>query len=132
MKARYTLHVDEGYIESEFEGAVTLVEIGLHIQQVWADPAWNPAFSGIMDFSRASVELSDDEIKSLMKSMVRDPRCSFAKWAIVVSTADDFKVFRKADGAMEQPSTLRIFFSRAEAIRWLLQPQARKPKDKPE
>jgi len=132
MNARYVLHPDAGYIESTFEGTVTLVEMGLHIQQVWADPAWNPGFSGIMDFSRARIELSDDEIRSLTKSMTRDPRCSFARWAIVVSTADDFKVFRKADDMIGQESTLRIFFNRAEAERWLLQPPSRKPKEKPE
>jgi hypothetical protein len=123
MNARYVLHPDEGYLESTFEGSVTLVELGLHIQQVWADPGWNPTFNGILDFSRASVDLSDEELRTLMKAMLRDPRCSLARFAFVVATADDFKVFRKVDILSEEQSTIRIFFSRVEAERWLLQPQ---------
>jgi hypothetical protein len=131
MNAHYVLHPDQGYLESTFEGSVTLVEIGLHIQQVWADPGWNPAFNGFLDFSRASVDLSDDDLRSLLKAMLRDPRCSLARFAIVVATADDFRVFRKVDVLSEEQSTIRIFFNKTEAERWLLQPQKERRDQKP-
>ena len=130
MKSSYVLHPDKGYLASTFEGTVTLVELGLHIQQVWADPAWNPTFNGILDFSRATIDLSDDDLRSLTKSMLADSRCSLARFAFVVSNADDFRIFRKVDALTEELSTMRIFFNRAEAERWLLQPIA--PKKKPD
>jgi hypothetical protein len=123
MKPTYAIHSDQGYVESAFEGPITLVDMGLHIQDMWADPRWNPTLNGIMDFSRARLELSDDDLKTLTKSMLRDPRCSLARFAMVVSTAEDFAVLRKVDVLSDGQSTLRIFFSRKEAAQWLLQPQ---------
>lgn len=122
MKSRYTLHVEQGYVESVFEGPVTLVEMGLHVQEVWGDPAWKPTFNGLLDFSRASVDMTDDDMRALMKSMLRDPRCSLARFAFVVATAEEFAMIRKFDILTEALSTIRIFFNRSEALQWLLHP----------
>jgi hypothetical protein len=123
MKARYVIHAPEGYIDSVFEGNVTLLDLGSYVQRVWADPGWNPEFSGLMDFSAATIDLSDAEIGILMKSMTNDPRCSFARWAFVVSTAADFGRLRKMDAHVDRESILRIFFSRSDAEKWLLSPR---------
>jgi hypothetical protein len=66
--------------------------------------------------------MTDDELRMLMKSMLRDARCSLARWAIVVTTAETFAWLRKVDVLSEQQSTLRFFFSRGDAEKWLLQP----------
>jgi hypothetical protein len=125
MNARYEIHPDEGYSESCFEGGVTLLDFATFVQKVWADPRWRAELDGLMDFSNATIEMTDEELQKLMKSMLKDARCSLARWAFVVRTADTFGWLRKVDVLSAQQSTFRIFFSRKEAEEWLLQPRVK-------
>jgi hypothetical protein len=120
MKASSLFHPDLGYVATTFEGRVTLPELGAHIQSIWADPAWKPEYNGILDFSGASIDLSESQIQELSKAMVLDPRCSLGRWALVVSTAVTFAKLRKIDDVVDLKSTLRIFFDRRTAMDWLL------------
>jgi hypothetical protein len=129
MKASYLLHPGEGYVAITLEGSVTVSELAAHIQRLWSDPDWNPAFNGLLDCSAASLEMSEIELQGLVKAMAKDPRCSLARWAAVVSTATTFAMFRKVDQVAEFNSTLRIFFDRRSAEEWLL--KIRQPGDKP-
>jgi hypothetical protein len=118
MKSRYVLHPDEGYADFWLEGGVTLLDFAEFIQKAWEDPRWKAEYDGIMDFSAATIELTDVELQKLLKSMLGDARCSLARWAFVVRTADTFGWLRKVDVLSAQQATLRIFFSRGEAERW--------------
>lgn len=120
MKATYKIHDKLGYIETTFEGSVTLPELGVHVQSIWADPAWKRDFNGILDFSAASIDLTEDELQGLTKAMQSDPRCSFGKWAFVVSTAAAFAKLRKIDQVADLRSSIRVFFDRRTAEEWLL------------
>ncbi len=126
MNARYVIHPDQGYVDTLIEGSVTLAEFWAHTQRVWSDPAWKSEYNGLIDFSRATIDMSDDELRELMKTMLADPRCSLARWAFVVTTAMTFAWLRKVDQMSDQQSTFRIFFSRKDAEDWLLQPQQKK------
>jgi len=120
MKASCRFHPDLGYVSMSLEGSVTLSGFGTHVQSVWSDPSWRPEFNGIIDFSAATIDLSDQEIADLTHSMATDPRCSFGRWALVVSTAADFAKLRKFDHDADLRSTVRIFFDRRTAEEWLL------------
>ena len=120
MKASYRILADRGYVAITLEGRVTLPELGAHIQTVWSDPAWHPAFNGIIDCTAAAVAISEQELQDLTKEMVKDPRCSLSKWALVVSTAADFGKFRKVDQVADVRSTIHIFFDRRLAEDWIL------------
>ena len=120
MKASYRIQDQQGYIVTTLEGSVTLPELGAHVQSIWADPAWKNDYNGILDFSAATIDLSESELQGLTKSMQSDPRCSFGKWAFVVSTAASFSKLRKIDHVADVRSTLRIFFDRRTAEEWLL------------
>ena len=119
MKATYVIHPHEGYVESQYEESVTLSELGAFIEKIWSDPAWKPELNGLLDFSKASIDLTDAEIETLVKSMEEDPRCSFARFAFVVRTAADFGRLRKVDAQTNTASTLRIFWSKSDAEKWL-------------
>jgi hypothetical protein len=120
MKASYSINEKLGYIVTIFEGSVTLSDLGAHVESIWADPAWKNDFNGILDFSAASLDMSESEIQGLTKAMESDPRCSFGKWAFVVATAADFAKIRKVDLVADINATLRIFFDRRSALEWLL------------
>ena len=120
MKASSVFHPDRKYVDTTFQGWVTLPELGAHIQSIWSDPGWNPEFNGLLDFSDATLDLSESQIQQLTKSMAEDPRCSFGRWALVVSKAVTFAKLRKMDDVMDLKSTLRIFFDRRTAEEWLL------------
>lgn len=120
MKASTRIHERLGYIVTTVEGSVTLPELGAHVQSVWADPAWKSDFNGILDFSAASIDLTESEIQNLTKAMQHDPRCSFGKWAFVVSTADAFAKLRNVDHVADLRSSIRIFFDLRAAEDWLL------------
>src|SRR4051812_3166306 len=120
MKTTTTIHDKEQYVATIFEGRVTLRELGAHIQSLWADPAWKNDYDGVLDFSAATLDLSELEVEGLTKSMATNPRCSFGKWAFVVSRAADFAKLRKIDESADLRATLRIFFDRRTAEGWLL------------
>jgi hypothetical protein len=120
MKASTVFHPDLRYVATTFGGRVTLPELGAHIQSIWSDPSWKPEYNGILDFSDATIDLSDSQIRDLTKSMILDPRCSFGKFALVVSTAVTFAKLRKIDDVMDLKAALRIFFDRRTALEWLL------------
>jgi len=122
MKASHRIHADRGYVEIALEGSVTLPELGTHIQSMWSDPAWNPAFNGIIDCRAATIDISEPELQHLTKEMAKDPRCSLSKWAFVVSTAADFAKFRKVDQVADVRSTIHIFFDHRLAEDWILRP----------
>jgi hypothetical protein len=73
--------------------------------------------------------MSEIELQGLAKAMTKDPRCSLARWAFIVSTAATFAMIRKVDQVADVNSTLRIFFDRRSAEEWLL--KIRQPGDKP-
>jgi hypothetical protein len=133
MKASYSIYADRGHVVTTFEGSVTLPEMGAYIQTVWSDPRWKPDFNGILDFSAATIDMSDQEIQELSKGMTMDPRCSLGRWAFVVTTAANFAKLRKIDPVAELKSTMRIFFDRRSAEEWLIskQPASGKPEGKP-
>ena len=120
MKASYRLHPDRGYVAITLEGSVTRFELEAHIHQVWSDPGWSPSFDGLLDCSAASFAMGENELQDLAVSMTKDPRCSLARWAFVVSTAVAFAKIRKVDQIPGVDSTLRIFFDRRLAEDWLL------------
>jgi len=120
MKASYRIQEQLGYIVTTLEGSVTLAELGAHVQTVWADPGWRSDYNGILDFSAATIDLSESELQGLTKAMQTDPRCSFGKWAFVVSTAEAFAKLRKIDQVADVRSSVRVFFDRREAEEWLL------------
>jgi len=120
MKATSTFHPDRKYVETTFQGWITLPELGAHVQSIWSDPGWTPEYNGLLDFSNATLDLSETQIQQLTKSMAQDPRCSFGKFALVVSKAVTFAKLRKVDDVMDLKSTLRIFFDRRTAEEWLL------------
>jgi hypothetical protein len=120
MKASYTIEDSLGYIVTSFQGSVTLPELGAHIETIWSDPAWKNHYNGILDFSEATVDLSESEIQGLTMAMQSDARCSFGKWAFVVSTAAAFAKLRQIDHVADVRSSIRIFFDRRTAQQWLV------------
>jgi hypothetical protein len=114
MKGRYQFHPSLAYVDVVIEGRVTLAELGTFIETVWSDPGWRPEYNGLMDFSGARIDLSDQEMLNLTRAMRADPRCSLEKWSFVVSRAADFGKLRKLDEE-EDKATIRIFFDRGAA-----------------
>ena len=127
MKASHQIHPDPGYVAVTIEGPVTLPELGAHIETVWSDPAWKSSYNGLIDFSAATLELSNAEMQAMTASMSKDPRCSLGRWALVVSTSASFAKLRQADHVADPKATLRIFFDRGSAETWLFAPNATKP-----
>jgi hypothetical protein len=120
MESRYQLYPDRGYVDITIEGRVTLAEMGELIQTVWADSRWRPDYNGLIDFSAATLDLSDQEIADLTGAMRTDPRCSFGRWVFVVSRASDFGKLRKID-SLDDKATILVFFDRPSAERAGLQ-----------
>ena len=114
MKARYRLHPERKFVDVTFEGPVTLSDLGALIESVWRDSEWTPEFNGLLDFSAASLEFSEQDILGLTRMMRTDPRCSMGTWVFVVSRAADFGKLRKIDHD-EQKATIRVYFDRKSA-----------------
>lgn len=120
MKASYSIHAGQGYVEIRIEGSVTAASMLGHIETVWSDPAWSPTYNGLIDFAAATLDMTDAEVEGLAKGMAADPRCSLGRWGFVVSTAATFAKLRHVNRVADDLATLRIFFDLGSAKDWLL------------
>lgn len=124
MKARHQFHPDLGYVDITIEGRVTLPEMGEYVQALWADPEWKSDYNGLIDFSAATIDFSEQEVLTLTRAMRTDPRCSLGRWAFVVSRASDFGKLRMIDRD-DHHAIIRVFFDRPSAERAGLQLSSR-------
>ncbi len=120
MPTRYRIHADRGYVEEIYEGRVTLATLNELMAAVYGDPAWNPDFHGIADFTNALIELSFDEMWSLVKFMRKSGVASRGRWAFVVPSQANYGMVRMYEALSDDlQSQICAFKTRGEALQWL-------------
>jgi hypothetical protein len=118
MPATYVIDAASRTVLFVLRGAVTLRELAHENARLTNDPAFDPGFSELVDFTAVSeVELGDADSNSLQEL---DPFFPSSKRALVIGpqssiqgTARMYQMMRRDEHRIE------IFKNRKEALRWL-------------
>lgn len=123
MRAHYEILPERGLVIETFEGRVTMTALVPFFQSLYADPAWDPGFDGLADFSAATIDMDFDEMSRLVGYMKSSGTASRGRWAFVVGSALNLGMSRMFQTLSDDlQSDLRFFLDREDALRWLGKP----------
>lgn len=119
MRGTYDIHVRDGYVEEIVEGEVTLAGMTDLVKRVLDDPRFHPDLNGLVDFGRARLDLSFEEVAGVARLLKSDRRSSRGYWAFVVSSDLSHGVVRLFHGLSDDTIAVQIFRDRTSAEQWL-------------
>ncbi|RPJ32618.1 MAG: hypothetical protein EHM17_12845 [Verrucomicrobiaceae bacterium] len=103
----------------EYRGKVGLADLKDIVRAVVSDPDWSPDLNGLVDFTKAELELSANDVLRLAL-MLRQEQNRSRGWVVfAVSNSVAFGVVRMLGYWARCTERFRIFNSREEAEKWL-------------
>lgn len=120
MNAHYILHVESRYVEEVFEGRVTIESLLTLMDAIYSDPAWDPAFDGVADFTDAAIDVTFEEMWGIVELMRKSGSASRGRWAFVVPSELNLGMTRMYEAlSQDLQSQVQAFKRRADALVWL-------------
>lgn len=115
----YRIDCRRGLRIEEYQGKVGLADLKDIVRAVVSDPDWSPDLNGLVDFTKAELELSANDVLRLAL-MLRQEQNRTRGWVVfVVSNSVAFGVVRMLGYWARSTDRFRIFSSREEAEKWL-------------
>ena len=103
----------------EYTGQVSLADIRAILSAMAADPDWSPDHHGLIDFSRADLEMSSNDVLRL-GLLWRQERYRTRGWMVfVVGNSAAFGIVRMLGYWSRSTDRIKIFQSRDQAEAWL-------------
>lgn len=84
QKFSYSLMPAQRLCLVRFSGNISLGDITRGMQQLWADPGYDPLFNGIVNLEGVTTRAGLDELQSLI-SFLKNHRSSDGRWVAVFS-----------------------------------------------
>lgn len=81
-KHAYTILPAQRLILFRFRGYVTLADITRGVEQLWADPAYDPFYNGIVNLEGVTTRAGLDELQALI-AFLQKRRSSAGQWVVV-------------------------------------------------
>ena len=123
----YWIDTVRGLRIEEYQGKVGLADLKEIVRAVVADPDWSPDLHGLVDFTKAELDLSANDVLRLAL-MLRQEQNRSRGWVVfAVSSSASFGVVRMLGYWARCTDRFRIFHSREEAEKWLERHQDRTP-----
>jgi hypothetical protein len=123
----YRIDARRGLRIEEYQGKVGLADLKEIVRAVVSDPDWSPDLHGLVDFTKAELELSANDVLRLAL-MLRQEQNRSRGWVVfAVSNSVAFGVVRMLGYWARSTDRFRIFNSRDEAERWLERHRDRTP-----
>jgi hypothetical protein len=123
----YRIDARRGIRIEEYQGKVGLADLKDIVRAVVSDPDWSPDLHGLVDFTKAELELSANDVLRLAL-MLRQQQNRSRGWVVfAVSSSAAFGVVRMLGYWARCTDRLRIFNSREEAENWLEQHREHAP-----
>lgn len=82
----YKIYPRHSFIVTTFVGEIGMRDVTTALQEMWADPDYDPTFDGISDLSRAKVKGTPKDL-AVFTQFMRNPQLSIGRWAVVVCDA---------------------------------------------
>ncbi len=123
----YWIDSDRGIRIEEYQGRVELGDLKAIVSAMAADPDWSPDHHGLVDFTRAELDLSANDVLRLALLLRQKQNRSHGWMVFAVSNSVAFGVVRMLGYWSRNTDRFRIFQSRDEAERWLERHRDRVP-----
>ena len=115
----YRIDTRRGIRIEEYQGKVGLGDLKDIVRAVVSDPDWSPDLHGLVDFTKAELELSANDVLRLAL-MLRQHQNRSRGWVVfAVNNSVAFGVVRMLGYWARSTDRFRIFSSREEAETWL-------------
>ena len=117
-KHAFTILREQRLILLRFRGYVTLADIKLGAEQLWADPAYNPSFNGIVNLEGVTTRAGLDELQALIGFLQRrNP--SIGQWVAVFTEPKSTTLGLLFKAAWPGPFRLEVVSTWEAACRFL-------------
>lgn len=115
----YWIDTDRGIRIEEYQGKVELGDLKAIVSAMASDAAWSPDHHGLVDFTRAELDLSANDVLRLALILRQKQNRSRGWMVFAVSNSVAFGVVRMLGYWSRNTDRIRIFQSRDEAEGWL-------------
>ena len=116
---RYRIDQDRRMRIEEYQGKVGLADLRSVISAMASDPCWSPEHHGLVDFSKAELELSANDVLRLALMMRQEAHRTSGWLVYAVGNPLAYGVVRMLGYWSRNTERFRIFHSREEAEAWL-------------
>lgn len=104
----------------EYQGWISLEQLRGNVAAMVEDPEWSADLHGLIDFSRASLDLTANDVIRLGLILRRDDYHSNGWLAFAVGDSATYGLVRMLSHWARTTDRTRIFLGRAEAERWVI------------
>lgn len=116
---RYRIDTGRRLRIEEYQGKVGLADLRSIVSAMASDPCWSPDYHGLVDFTKAELEMSANDVLRLAL-MLRQEENRTRGWLVfAVSNSVAYGVVRMLGYWSRNTDRFRIFQSREEAEAWL-------------
>jgi hypothetical protein len=116
---RYRIDTDRRIRIEEYQGKVGLADLRSIVAAMASDPCWSADHHGLVDFSRAELELSANDVLRLALMLRQEANRTRGWLVFAVSSPVAYGVVRMLGYWSRNTDRFRIFQSREEAEAWL-------------
>lgn len=116
---RYRIDTERRMRIEEYQGKVGLADLRSIVSAMASDPCWSPDFHGLVDFTKAELELSANDVLRLALMLRQEGNRSRGWLVFAVSNSVAYGVVRMLGYWSRNTDRFRIFQSRDEAESWL-------------
>ncbi len=93
-KIEYRIDSEQRFITERCQGAIGLRDLRAFLEALFADPAYERHYDGLVDLRGALLELDYEEIRELLAFQRAHPRTSRGSWAFLAEKPLNFGVMR--------------------------------------
>jgi hypothetical protein len=123
---RYTIDKHRRLVSATAPYVLDFEDVLDHMEEVAADPDFDPTYSHFVDFSAVKkMKISGEQMRELAKRDIFDhgaKRAAFAPQLLVYGFARMYALYREVFGGQK----LRVFRDRDAALAWLFESEMRK------
>ncbi len=115
----YRIDTDRRIRIEEYQGKTGLSDLKSIISSMTSDPCWSADYHGLIDFSRAELELTANDVLRLALVLRHEANRSRGWLAYVATRSTTYGIVRMLGYWSRNTERMRIFQSREEAEAWL-------------
>lgn len=115
----YWIDTLRGLRVEEYQGKVGLADLKEIVRALVSDPDWSPDLHGLVDFTKADLDLSANDVLRLALMLRQEQNRSHGWVVFAVSNSAAFGVVRMLGYWARCTDRFRIVHSREEADKWL-------------
>ncbi|MGD7652914.1 MAG: hypothetical protein ACQCXQ_06845 [Verrucomicrobiales bacterium] len=129
---RFQIDHNQGIRLEDYQGSVGLSDLRAVASAMASDERWSPSYHGLIDLSKADLELTANEVLRMALTLRQDQHRSTGWMVYVVKNSAAYGQIRMLAYWARNTERTRIFLTRKEAEAWLERNADKNPPSFPE